>query len=75
MDWFIALAIAVPFVALGTAIVRDYRGFRSSLYQSGIGPPSQAAERRYGGVTRLVGWTFIVLPLYPLVVETIRLFL
>ncbi|MET9046735.1 hypothetical protein ACFYYI_40925 [Streptomyces sp. NPDC002387] len=39
-----------------------------------MGPPSEAAERRYGGVIRLVGWVFIVLLLYPLVAETIRLF-
>jgi hypothetical protein len=75
MDWLMSLAIAVPFVSLGTAIVRDYRGLRSSFYQPRTGPPSEAAEQRYGGVTRLVGWFFIVLPLYPLTVETIRLFL
>ena len=70
-----SLAIAVPFVALGTAIVRAYRGLRSSFYQPRMGPPSEAAEQRYGGVIRLVGWFFIVLPLYPLTFETIRLFL
>ncbi|MFD9024742.1 hypothetical protein [Streptomyces parvulus] len=75
MDWFIILAVAIPFIALGTAIVRDHRSLRSSFYQSRIGPPSEAAERRYGGALRLVGWGFIVLPLYPLVVETARLFM
>ncbi|MFJ8606126.1 hypothetical protein ACIRH0_02885 [Streptomyces sp. NPDC093675] len=75
MDWFISLAIAIPFVALGTAIVRDYRGLRSSFYQPRMGPQSEAAEQRYGRVTRLVGWVFIVLSLYPLAAETIRLFL
>jgi len=75
MDWFISLAVAVPFVALGTAIVRDYRGLRSSFYQPRMGPPSEAAEQRYGGVIRLVGWVFIALSLYPLVTETVRLFL
>ncbi|MFJ2563511.1 MULTISPECIES: hypothetical protein [unclassified Streptomyces] len=75
MDWFISLALAVPFVALGTAIVRDYRGFRSRFYQPRTGRPSETAEQRYGGVTRLVGWVFIVLSLYPLVGETVRLFL
>ncbi|MGW8688664.1 hypothetical protein ACWGNN_48300 [Streptomyces sp. NPDC055817] len=75
MDWFISLAIAIPFVALGTAIVRDYRGLRSSFYQPRMGPPSEAAEQRYGRVIRLVGWVFIVLSLYPLAAETIRLFL
>ncbi|GAA3904227.1 hypothetical protein GCM10022207_86800 [Streptomyces lannensis] len=73
-DWFISLALAIPFVGLGTAIVRDYRGLRSSFCQPRMGPPSEAAERRYGGVIRLVGWVFIVLLLYPLVAETIRLF-
>ncbi|MFC5779826.1 hypothetical protein [Streptomyces aureus] len=74
MDWLISVAVAVPFTALGAAIVRDYRGVRSRLYQSQVGPPSAEAEQRYGGVIKLTGWVFIVLPLYPLVAETIRLF-
>ncbi|AYC39767.1 hypothetical protein DWG14_04009 [Streptomyces griseorubiginosus] len=75
MDWLVSLAVAVPLVALGTAFVRDYRGFRSSFYQPRLGPPSEAAEQRYGPVLRLTGWLFIVLPLYPLAFETVRLFL
>ncbi|MDH6488927.1 hypothetical protein [Streptomyces sp. SAI-127] len=75
MDWLQSLAFAIPGLALGTAIVRDYRGFRSSFYQPRAGPPSEAAEQRYGGVIRLTGWVFIVLSLYPLAYETIRLFL
>lgn len=74
MDGFVILVVAIAFMALGTAILRDYRGLRSNFYQSGIGPPSEAAERRYGRALRLVGWGFMVLPLYPLVVETARLF-
>ncbi|MFJ9177084.1 hypothetical protein [Streptomyces sp. NPDC102360] len=73
MDWLIYLAIAIPFVALGTAIVRDFRGLRSSHYQPQLGPPSEAAEQRYGGVFRLVGWIFIAVSLYPFAAETVRL--
>ncbi|MFE7173272.1 hypothetical protein [Streptomyces sp. NPDC057616] len=73
MDWLLTLAIAIPLVALGTGIVRDYRGLRSSFYQPRMGPPSEAAEQRYGRVIRLVGWVFIAVPLYMLVGETIRL--
>ncbi|MGP3776064.1 hypothetical protein ACTWJ8_35085 [Streptomyces sp. SDT5-1] len=74
VDWFICcFAITVPCVGLGMAIVRDWRGFRSRVYQSGTGPPSEAEERRYGGPVRLTGWVFIIVGTYPLVAETARL--
>lgn len=74
VDWFLCFfAITVPCVGLGAALVRDWRGLRSRLYQSGVGPPSEAEERRYGGPARLTGWVFIVIGSYPLVAETVRL--
>ncbi|WP_405557027.1 hypothetical protein OIE52_25570 [Streptomyces canus] len=68
MDLLIALAVFSPVIALGLAVVTDYRGLRTFFFQGG------STEQKYRIPALLTGWLFVVLSLYAIVVATIMLF-
>ncbi|MFF4861874.1 hypothetical protein ACWCRF_11735 [Streptomyces sp. NPDC002405] len=67
MDLLITLAVFSPAIALGLAIVTDYRGLRI-FFQGG------STEQKYRIPALLTGWLFVVLPLYAIVGASIMLF-
>lgn len=61
MSLFISIVVAVPLVLLGVALLRNFRGFADFFSGEGRGDARK--------ISKIVGWLFIVLPLYPVIWE------
>lgn len=61
MSLFVSIVVAIPPVLIGVALLRNFRGFAD--FFSGEG------RRDARKISKIVGWLFIVLPLYPVVWE------
>lgn len=60
--FFVAAVFAIP-ILLGVAIVTDFQGVRRFFPKDGSkGVPL---------VIMITGWAFIILPLYPIIYETV----
>jgi hypothetical protein len=69
MELLYSIGVAVPFVLLGGAILRDFRGLRD--FFAGVDGKGKKGRLQ---MIRLVGWFFIIVPLYPVFYEMIRVF-
>ncbi|MFF1847569.1 hypothetical protein ACFVW9_38620 [Streptomyces sp. NPDC058217] len=72
MDFLILLLFCLPSIALGVALVRDYRGLRTFFASRPYDRPEE--EKRYRGPTILTGWVFIAVGSLP-IADQLRLFL
>nr|WP_260463723.1 RHS repeat-associated core domain-containing protein [Streptomyces sp. TRM72054] len=61
MSLFISIMVAIPLVLLGVALLRNFRGFADFFSGEGRGDARK--------ISKIVGWLFIVLPLYPVIWE------
>jgi hypothetical protein len=72
MDFPILLLFCLPIIALGVALVKDYRGLRTFFAGRSYDTPED--EKRYRGPAVLTGWVFIAIGSLP-IADQLRLFL
>lgn len=69
---FLTLLLFLPSIALGVALVKDYRWLRTFFASRAYDTPEN--EKRYQGPAVLTGWVFIVIGSLP-IADQLRLFL
>jgi hypothetical protein len=67
MELLYSAAVAIPFVMIGTVFVGNFRGVRSYFTR---GKEKRARSRNQAILA--LGWLFIILSLYPVLVELIN---